>query len=44
MRKLIAGAHRVSEKGTIPPGFPLAFVCMAIGGNASFMYMTGGSH
>ena len=32
------------EKGTIPAGFPIAFVCMAIGGNASFMYMTGGSH
>jgi len=32
------------EKGTIPEGFPLAFVCMAIGGDASFMYMTGGSH
>jgi hypothetical protein len=29
------------EKGVIPAGFPLAFVCMAIGGNASFMYMTG---
>jgi energy-converting hydrogenase Eha subunit A len=29
------------EKGVVPAGFPLAFVCMAIGGNASFMYMTG---
>lgn len=29
------------EKGIVPAGFPLAFVCMAIGGNASFMYMTG---
>lgn len=32
------------EEGTVPPGYPLAFVCMAMGGNASFMYMTGGSH
>ena len=32
------------EKGTIPAGFPLAFVCMAIGGNATFEYMTGGAH
>lgn len=29
------------EEGTIPPGYPLAFVCMAIGGNATFTYMTG---
>ena len=32
------------EEGVIPEGFPLAFVCMAIGGNASFMYMTGAGH
>lgn len=32
------------EEGTIPAGYPLAFVCMAIGGNASFMYMTGAAH
>lgn len=32
------------EEGTIPPGYPLAFVCMAIGGDASFTYMTGGKH
>lgn len=32
------------EEGIVPAGYPLAFVCMAIGGNASFMYMTGSSH
>ena len=32
------------EAGIIPPGYPLAFVCMAIGGNATFTYMTGGVH
>lgn len=29
------------EEGTIPAGYPLAFVCMAFGGNSSFTYITG---
>lgn len=32
------------EKGTVPAGYPNAFVCLTEGANASFMYMTGGSH
>lgn len=29
------------EKGTVPPGFPIAFVCMTEGANASFTYTAG---
>ena len=29
------------EKGTIPVGFPYAFVCLTEGANANFMYMAG---
>ena len=28
------------EEGTVPPGFPIAFVCMTDGANASFKYST----
>lgn len=30
------------EEGTIPDGYPNAFVCLTEGANASFTYMTGG--
>lgn len=29
------------EEGTVPDGFPIAFVCMTEGSNASFEYMAG---
>ena len=29
------------EKGTVPPGFPIAFVCMTEGANATFTYTAG---
>jgi hypothetical protein len=29
------------EKGKVPKGFPIAFVCMTEGANASFTYMAG---
>lgn len=29
------------EKGTVPAGYPIAFVCMTEGTNGSFMYMAG---
>ena len=29
------------EKGTVPPGFPIAFVCMTEGVNAGFKYTAG---
>lgn len=29
------------EKGTVPPGFPIAFVCMTEGADAGFSYMAG---
>ena len=29
------------EKGTVPPGYPIAFVCMTEGANASFTYTAG---
>ena len=29
------------EKGTVPPGFPIAFVCLNEGVNASFTYTAG---
>lgn len=29
------------EKGTVPPGYPNAFVCLTEGANATFMYMAG---
>lgn len=32
------------EEGTVPAGFPNAFVCLTEGANVSFMYMTGGEH
>lgn len=28
------------EKGTVPPGFPIAFVCLTEGANATFKYST----
>ena len=28
------------EEGTVPPGFPIAFVCLTDGANASFKYST----
>lgn len=30
------------EEGTVPPGFPNAFVCLTEGANATFTYMAGG--
>ncbi|MGI8775593.1 MAG: hypothetical protein ACR2KQ_11425 [Actinomycetota bacterium] len=29
------------EKGKVPPGFPIAFVCMTEGSDATFSYMAG---
>ena len=29
------------EKGTVPPGYPIAFVCMTEGQNATFTYTAG---
>ena len=29
------------EKGTVPPGYPIAFVCMTEGADASFTYTAG---
>ena len=29
------------EKGTVPPGYPIAFVCMTEGADASFKYTAG---
>lgn len=31
------------EEGTVPPGYPVAFVCLTEGADATFTYMAGGA-